>query len=88
MPKPKNNKYLQTPQAILDLHGFFLTEAEEEVKYFLDEAINKNYRFIRIISGKGQIIKPWLEDYLFFRKLNWRPAKLSDGGEGAFDIRL
>lgn len=95
MARLKNNKYAQVPQAILDLHGFVLDEAQEEVKEFLAEAKNKNYRLVRIITGKGissingrPILKPWLEGYLADRSYRWRLAKMNEGGDGAFDISL
>lgn len=95
MARLKNNKYAQTPQASLDLHGFILDEAQEEVVNFLTEAKNKNYRLIRIITGKGvgsingrAVLKPWLEGFLSDRGYRWRPAKVSEGGDGAFDVSL
>ncbi|NCN25518.1 hypothetical protein COT94_02460 [Candidatus Falkowbacteria bacterium CG10_big_fil_rev_8_21_14_0_10_37_14] len=95
MVRLKNNKYAQTPQASLDLHGFILDEAQEEVVDFLTEAKNKNYRLIRIITGKGigsvnghPVLKPWLEGYLSNHGYRWRLAKINEGGAGALDISL
>ncbi|MEI6378232.1 MAG: Smr/MutS family protein [Candidatus Falkowbacteria bacterium] len=94
MSKLKKNKYLQEPQAVLDLHGLTLDEADNAVNDFVDEAMRKNYRLVRIITGKGlgstggPVLRPWLEDYLVFGGFDWRQAKISEGGEGAFDIKL
>ena len=77
---------MQQPQAVLDLHGYFLAEAEETVDDFLEEARDKNYRFVRIITGKGEVLNPWLAEYLFARGINYQPARPNQGGEGAFDI--
>lgn len=95
MSRPKKNKYLLEPQAVLDLHGSTLAEAEVSVPDFLDEARAKNYRKVRIITGRGlgsqggrAVLRPWLEDYLSFANFSWLPAKINEGGEGAFDIKL
>ncbi len=96
MPKKiKHNKYPQTVDASLDLHGFVIAEAEEEVREFLDNAKIKNYKTVRIITGKGinspdghARLKPWLEDYLSHRHYSFQSAKISEGGEGATDVRI
>ena len=94
MTKLKKNKYLQEPQAVLDLHGLTLDEAETAVDDFLHSALIKNYRLVRIITGKGlgsqggPVLRPWLEDFLVFGGYDWRQAKVSEGGEGAFDIKF
>lgn len=88
MVKLKSKKYLQVPQAVLDLHGYLLSEAEWEVEEFLDEARKKNYRFVRIITGKGEVLRPWLIDYLEMRILKYRQSMQNEGGDGAFDIIL
>jgi len=93
--KIKHNKYPQTVSASLDLHGYTINEAEEEVRLFLAEAKVKNYPSVRIVTGKGinspdglARLKPWLEDYLEMRHYRFMSAKISEGGEGAVDVRL
>jgi DNA-nicking Smr family endonuclease len=93
--KIKHNKYPQRIDASLDLHGYTLDEAEFLVRDFLQAAKNKNYHQVRIITGKGinsingqARLRPWLESYLRALGYSFMTAKINQGGEGAFDIKL
>jgi DNA-nicking Smr family endonuclease len=43
----------------LDLHGFFPEQAAEIVQAFIDQAVEMDYRTIRIIHGKGKSRMKW-----------------------------
>ena len=96
MPKKiKHNKYPNTVDASLDLHGYTIDESEELVLNFLSRAKASRYRQVRIITGKGvnspdgrARLKPWLEAYLAARRYSFMPAKITEGGEGAVDIKV
>jgi len=48
--------------AILDLHGYYIHDAWEEFKSFINES--KNMKYVTIITGKGEIQKEfehWVE---------------------------
>ena len=42
------------PEAVLDLHGMRVIEANESMKRFLGQALNKKLRCVLVIHGKGQ----------------------------------
>jgi DNA-nicking Smr family endonuclease len=93
--RKKNNKYAQNAEAVLDLHGFTINEAEQELEDFLSEAKSNNWHRLRIITGKGinspdgqARLKPWLERYLSQKNYQFRQAKMTEGGEGAMDISI
>ena len=44
---------------ILDLHGFFPEQAAEIVTAFIDQAVERKYRTVRIIHGKGKSRMKW-----------------------------
>jgi len=90
----KKNKYPKQVEAVLDLHGATLIEAEAEVIDWLIAVKAKHYRLVRIITGKGinsqdgPKLKPWLEQFLRVRHYQFTMAKMNEGGEGAVDIVL
>lgn len=93
--KIKHNKYAQSVAASLDLHGYTIDESEELVASFLSHAKASRYQRVRIITGKGvnspdgrARLKPWLEAYLAARRYSFMPAKITEGGEGAVDIKV
>ena len=48
--------------AVLDLHGYYIHDAWEEFKSFINES--KNMKYVTIITGKGEIQKEfehWVE---------------------------
>ena len=92
--KPKN-KYPQTIQAELDLHGLTKEEAREEVLDFLSEARVKEYNRIRIITGKGihsennqGVLNGYVQAILLKEDLEYCEAKMNEGGSGAIDVKL
>ena len=84
--KARKTDFRRQPQAVVDLHGQSLAAAEESVAMAIEQARQKNYRLLRIITGQGQILSPWLRRYLDERALVWRPAGTDAGGLGAIDI--
>jgi len=90
-PKSKNNKYVQTPDLVLDLHGFTTIESKVE----LDEVVGKgDYSYIRIIVGKGlnsengPVLPEFVRNYLSAKGIRFNQSKIEDGGEGALDVFL
>ncbi len=80
-------------EASFDLHGMRSHEAREAVDGFLATAIERGYRAVIIITGKGKILRESLPRWLEAPAL--RPHILSieealprDGGSGAFMILL
>lgn len=96
MAKQKHyNKYLQTIQADIDLHEHTRQEAVVALREFLEEAREKNYKKIRIITGKGLhsaegkgVLKGYVEKILESEGLKYSDAKLYEGGSGAIDVDL
>ncbi len=41
------------PQDEIDLHGCTKSEAKEKISFFINYAVNKNLKTVRIIAGKG-----------------------------------
>jgi DNA-nicking Smr family endonuclease len=85
------NKYLRTPDYVLDLHGRTIPEVE----ILLDSLFSNNaYKHVRIITGKGThsrngtIVRPFVKEYLLARGIRFNQAKIHDGGEGALDVFL
>lgn len=83
------NKYERTPEYILDLHGNTLREAEGALNRLLKE---RRYSHIRIITGKssfretGPVLKPFVKQYLVSKGCKVEPAKLKNGGDGAWEV--
>jgi DNA-nicking Smr family endonuclease len=85
-------------QDCLDLHGLFLQEAEEEVEGFLDEAIRKRLRCVKIIHGRGlrspcgpvlkEAVIEWLTRRHWKRIIAFVTARQCDGGLGAVYVLL
>ncbi|MDP3988878.1 MAG: Smr/MutS family protein [bacterium] len=83
------NKYERKPQYILDLHGYTTSEAQKELDDLFKNSI---YSHVRIITGKGAfratgpVLQTFVKQYLFKKGYRYNPAKLQDGGEGAFEV--
>ena len=81
----------------LDLHGLSQEQAQKEVKAFIGRAVQKNFRHVLIITGKGrdghgilrEKVPEWLKDAPLCYQLNAISyAQPKDGGKGALYIRL
>ncbi|GIR78209.1 MAG: DNA mismatch repair protein MutS [Alphaproteobacteria bacterium] len=81
----------------LDLHGLSKEQAQKEVKAFIGSAVQKNFRHVLIITGKGrdghgilrEKVPEWLKDAPLCYHLNAISyAQPKDGGKGALYIRL
>ncbi len=84
------NKYEQKPEYIVDLHGHTMREAGEVLARLLKE---NAYAHIRIITGKGDlrngpVLRSYVQGYLKDRGIQFRTAKISDGGDGALEVFL
>lgn len=84
------NKYEQKPEYIVDLHGYTTREAGEVLAALLKE---KQYKHIRVITGKGDlrngpVLRSFVQGYLKDRNIPFRTAKISDGGDGALEVFL
>jgi DNA mismatch repair protein MutS2 len=89
MRKEKVNKFAPKIEKEIDLHGFYEREAIETVEEFLISAENKNYKRVRIITGKGtgvlqQAVRKWLMNNEYF----FETAKITEGGSGALIVKL
>ena len=58
----KNTRFQKTPK--LDLHGYSLEKANQEVKRFILETFNNGYKKIMIVTGKGSRSKSYDNPYL------------------------
>ena len=81
----------------LDLHGLSQEQAQKKVKAFIDSAVQKNFRYVLIITGKGrdghgilrEKVPEWLKDApLCYHSNAISYAQPKDGGKGALYIRL
>lgn len=88
------NKYEQTVDAELDLHGYTADEARMEINDFLEEGREKGWHRVRIVVGKGlhskhgPVLPYRVQACLREHGLEWKPAKLEFGGEGAYEVNL
>lgn len=71
----------------LDLHGLTLETVEGVVRKFLE----KKYRWVLIVTGKGQVIRKWflkwIEDHPEYI-IGFTQALPKDGGSGAFYLHI
>lgn len=84
-------------QENLDLHGFTRDEARQELSAFLDACVQKKYRCVRVIHGKGlssknrePVLKIRIGNWLIQRTdvLAFCQTRPEDGGGGAILILL
>lgn len=85
------NKYERIPGLILDLHGYTVAEA----RLALDQLFaSPAHSHVRIITGKGAhratgpVLQTFVKKYLGERSIRYNPAKIADGGDGAFEVFL
>lgn len=85
------------PEATLDLHGYRLDEASRELPAFIDEAVKRDCRVVRIVHGKGgrenarnaklkSHVAQWLQQ--IDAVLAYHSALPTDGGAGALYVLL
>lgn len=81
-------------EATLDLHGFNIETARDELIKFIDNKYNNNQRHIRIVHGKGHGDKPVLKNKLnnWLRQIDqilaFSSANSRHGGVGALYVLL
>jgi len=93
--KEKFNKYKNEPEATIDLHGYTRAEAENVVLDFLEEAQERNYLKVRIVTGKGwnspdgvSVLNVFVKSLLDEEGYNYSDSKMSEGGSGALDVKV
>ena len=59
---PANQKITKVRK--LDLHGYSLDDANKEVKEFIIESFNQNYKNLLIVTGKGSRSKSYDNPYI------------------------
>ena len=81
----------------LDLHGLSQEQAHKQLIRFINQGVQKNFRHVLIITGKGreghgilrQQVPLWLKDTPLRQHINAISyAQPQDGGTGALYIRL
>ncbi len=89
------NKYAQIPEGDpLDLHGKTKSEAELELKIFLNRSESEGKSLVRVITGKGlhsengPVLKNFVRDWLREKDYEFRDVKIGEGYGGAFDIKI
>ncbi len=88
------SKYEFSINATLDLHRYTITEALDAVEIFLEDAADKGFTLVRIITGKGihstggKTLREAVPAWLAAHGYSYRPAKISQGGDGAFLVSL
>ena len=85
------NKYQQTAEMEIDLHGYTSEESRDILDILFRE---KKYKHVRIITGRGNnsvngpVLPNFVRRYLAAHGARYNTAKLSDGGEGALEVFL
>jgi DNA-nicking Smr family endonuclease len=83
----------------IDLHGMTLNMAQEALEHFLHKAQEKGIKTVLVITGKGSIssertirhqLPLWVREEPFRQMVLslHHPAKIKDGGAGAYYIRV
>lgn len=84
-------------QGELDLHGLTAAEAESALRDFINECLERDYRCVRIVHGKGlgsghrgPVLKPSVNRWLrrWREVLAFASARQIDGGSGAVYVLL
>lgn len=77
-------------QAELDLHGMTTEESRQALINFINSALHKNFKVIRIIHGKGNILKNHVNSWLpqINAVLAFSSASPKQGGTGAVCVVL
>lgn len=91
----KHNKYRQTIERELDLHGLTLAEAEIELNNFIASCRKEGLSRVRVIPGKGihspqgyGVLNDFVRKYLKAKGYSYTQAKMKEGGEGAYEFKL
>jgi DNA-nicking Smr family endonuclease len=85
------NKYQQTPEYILDLHGMTCVETKTALRELI---CGGKYSHVRIITGKGTfreksgVLRDFVKSFLQENHIRFNPSKIADGGEGSFEVYL
>lgn len=82
--------------AVLDMHHYTIEQARTALSEFLQQSIQQEFRFVRIIHGKGQrehnyarlktFINHWLPQFDFVLAFHSCPP--AQGGTGAVNVLL
>lgn len=81
------------PDDILDFHHLGIL-TPEQISYEADKFINNSHQsghqFIRIITGKGRVVRPTVIRVLRQHRLikDFKQAGYYEGQDGAYDIKL
>ncbi|MEI7451784.1 MAG: Smr/MutS family protein [Candidatus Falkowbacteria bacterium] len=93
--KAKKNKYGRPIDCEIDLHGLTKDEAMDELMDFFQFCKEKNYRYVRVVTGKGihspngvGVLNEMVRDYLRGKLYKFSSAKINEGGDGVFMIEL
>ena len=85
------NKYPQTPDIEIDLHGYTTAETKDVLDSLLRE---RRHNIVRLIVGKGNnsangpVLPDFVRTYLTERGIRYNQAKIQHGGAGAMDVFL
>ena len=85
------NKYSQTPEFILDLHGLTTIESRDRLAEVID---SEEYSHIRVIVGRGlnsehgPVLPYFVRNYLTERGIRYNQSKIQEGGEGSLEVFL
>lgn len=84
----KHNKYKQTPNSIIDVHGY----NKIEFLNLLNTLRLKAVGHVRIITGTGStrnspgVLLKTLKDFCYEHNISYNQSKLENGGSGAFEV--
>jgi len=76
--------------AEMDLHGMTVEESREALSRFIQKALRNHYRCVRVIHGKGKILKNHIGNWLqqIDQVLGFSSAIPKHGGTGAVYVIL
>ena len=60
----KGNKKVIKKVRVIDLHGLSLEKANLAIEIFIEDSFKKNYKKIKIITGKGNRSEIWKNPYV------------------------
>ncbi|MBT4937094.1 Smr/MutS family protein [Candidatus Peregrinibacteria bacterium] len=92
--KVKNNKYVQSIDSELDLHGLTQEEAKHHVKSFLLSSKEQGLKRVLIITGKGlhspkeAVLRNSIPTFIQTLNFSCTSAKMNQGGGGAYEVLL
>lgn len=85
------NKYAQEPDEIIDFHGYTTREVEDVLQTLMKSPMPKRMRFIvgkGLHSMDGPVLGDFVKRYLASRNIDFKFAKLKDGGNGALEVQF